>query len=138
MPELLAARVNGVLGDDMGRVADHLSRCPTCQATAARLGQADVLFPVGSAGRVTELRAEWLELAGDMSRAAGTGLQATTPPRRPGPTQEPPRSPTGDPEPAQHLPARGRVRRGGLIGAVRRLAGTPSAEARGAPLRRRR
>ena len=65
MPELLAARVNGELPGEEGPVVHHLSNCRRCQASAARLGQAEVMFPVGSGGEVTELRAAWLQLAGD-------------------------------------------------------------------------
>lgn len=53
MPELLAARANGELCDQERPLADHLSHCPTCQATVARLGQAEVMFPVGSLGGVS-------------------------------------------------------------------------------------
>ena len=56
MPELLAARVNGELHGQAGPLAEQLAGCPTCQAAAARLGQAEVMFPVGQpVGRPSSL-----------------------------------------------------------------------------------
>ena len=134
MPELLAARVNGELPGHAGPLTEHLVGCPTCQAAAARLGQADVMFPVGSAGGVTELRAEWLQLAGDANTAADAQPQSSASAVTSSPPRGPPGATISDRDPPLQPPIRGRVRRGGLVGAVKRLTGAPDAEPRGRSL----
>lgn len=165
MPELLAARVNGELTGREGPIVDHLSRCAVCQSTAARLGQAEIMFPVGSPGEVTGGRAAWLRLAGNQSEdtealpldaqmpwldaeasepaasPAGTPAQPSdaaapapdTGAREEAQPNEPAARPAGadapdsvSGQPVYSKPAQPqvqvRVRRGGLVAAVRRFA----------------
>ena len=126
-----AARINGELPGQEGPLADHLAGCRACQAAAARLGQAEMMFPVGSAGGVTELRAEWLALAGDAGKATDSEPEVTTAAADSDTFREPLTSPESDRPPPEDVPARGWSRRGGLVGAVRRLAGAPYAQAPG-------
>jgi hypothetical protein len=114
LPELLAARVNGELPGQASPLAEHLAGCPTCQAAAARLGQPEVMFPVGSAGGVTELRTEWLQLAGQTS-AEGADPRSSDLADEVRHRDQPLATPIRDREP----PTGDRVRRGGLVGAVK-------------------
>jgi hypothetical protein len=126
MPPLLAARVNGELPGQEGPIIDHLSDCSTCQAIAARLGRAEVMYPVGSPGGVTELRATWLTLAADTTEATAVRPAETNHSLQTPASPEPPASPlthaadSGSGQPPE--PVSVRARRGGLVGAVRRFA----------------
>ncbi len=92
MPELLAARVNGELPGSERLVIEHLADCVTCQASAARLEQAETAFadwPVPQ----RDARGAWLELAEAEAPVAPRDLQWTPPPRLSSPRLHHPLSP---------------------------------------------
>lgn len=105
MPELLAARANGELGDGGPLVREHLESCPVCSATAARLERAEQAYrqPGG------EARAEAEPVAVREAAAAA--------PIAPEPAPAPP-----PPAPSPPAPIIVRRRSGGLVGAVRKAA----------------
>jgi hypothetical protein len=105
MPELLAARTNDELPGSGDLVGEHLRDCPVCQASAARLEQAEVAF------------AAWPTAARE-TRDASLGL-AEGPTESPAAVHAPLASP---PQASPERPVRVRARRGGLVGAVRQLA----------------
>jgi hypothetical protein len=154
MPELLAACANGELTSDERQARRHLERCPICTATVDRMNQAERRFleargwdePAPLAGEpvAEEPVAE--------EPVAAERVTEPEPPSEPEPVAEEPapeaRAPapvaevsepavqTPEPEPAVQTPEPApepapathqvvKVRRGGLVGATRRLVGRP-------------
>jgi hypothetical protein len=113
MPELVAAHINGELLGSGDLVDEHLRGCPICQASAARLEQAEVAFAAWPTA-ARETRDTSLRLAVSPTESAA----ATHPP------------PASQPQASPERPVRVRVRRGGLVGAVRQLARSRGANQR--------
>jgi hypothetical protein len=145
MPELLAAYANGELQGDERQSRRHLERCPTCAATIERMNRAERRFvaargwdepaaveeePVApaedSVAWAPEPRPE--PAAETPERVAETQSEpepvAETPPE---PEPEPVAAPVPAPAATAAAPTTQvvRARRGGLIGATRRLVGRP-------------
>jgi hypothetical protein len=106
-PEVLAARMNGELPGPHDLVEEHLQGCSVCQGSAARLEQAEIAF----AAWPTAVRDAPPELAGGPSESPTA--------------REAPRS--SSPQLWPERPTRVRGRRGGLVGAVKQLARSRSA-----------
>jgi hypothetical protein len=108
--ELLAARMNGELTRSEKPLERHLKRCATCRRTAGRLADADpALADAGGEAPPDHIRASWLELVGREDLAAVTEVEVPAEPAVAG-------------ENGTVAPVFVRARRGGLIGAARRLA----------------
>lgn len=138
--ELLVARMNGELIRSEDPLEQHLKGCSTCRQTAVRLTNADAaLTGAGGEAPPDHLRASWLELVGQetvtkaddaaVGRGAATASDnGTTPDRAASAEHERPVdqeqvAPESEPEPSRQVRVRGR--RGGLVGAARRLASSP-------------
>jgi hypothetical protein len=144
--ELLVARMNGELARSEEPLEQHLKHCSTCRWTAERLTDADsTLTGRGGDAPPDDIRVAWLELVGPeeltaLDEVAAGGNRAgpeqaesiaedrQAPEPAPVAAEEPttvqPESP--DKQPADQLEPPGafrvRARRGGLLGAARRLA----------------
>lgn len=94
MPELLAADANGELPPEYEPLTEHLQSCEICQGNRRRVESAEAAF----------------EAPQQSESADRAGPTAAEPPAR---------RPASGAAPA---PVRVRARRGGLVGAVRRLA----------------
>jgi DNA-directed RNA polymerase specialized sigma24 family protein len=134
MPELLAARANQELSGAEDQMLAHLESCDVCRESAARLEEAERAFvapsedPAAAQGRET-----WVQLAqppGIESTAArqssrDAAVAAETP-------ADDPAQPASSANPEPSAAAEGhrlvRARRGGLIGAVRRLTDSHDVE----------
>jgi hypothetical protein len=115
IPELLAAYANGELATEERQARRHLERCPVCTATVERMNRAERRF---------------VEARGWDEPAAEADVVAAEPEPEPAAAEpEPEPAPPPDPAPspaAAEAPASPRViraRRGGLVGATRRLVG---------------
>jgi hypothetical protein len=119
--ELIAARISGELRHDDEPLRKHLRGCPACRSAAGLIARAeDALARTPEGPPSGELRARWLELA---AREGPEAEAAPEPEAEPRPEAE--IAPVPEPEP--ELPptpetVRVRARRGGLVGAARRLA----------------
>jgi hypothetical protein len=105
IPELIAADVNGELTRADEPLREHLGRCRACRHLADRLTQAEDAFSSSAPGEPPDhLRAAWLDLVApdDVEPEGATEPEAVV-------NLEP--------------PAGVRARRGGLVGAARRLIG---------------
>jgi hypothetical protein len=104
MPELLAARANGELSGPQDPLVDHLQICSLCETTAARLEYAEIAF------------AGWPSVDADDETGAepAAGHRSTT--------AAPAVPQAVEPLSLSERPAPVRVRRGGLVGAAKRLA----------------
>jgi hypothetical protein len=120
--ELLVARMNGELIRSEGPLERHLKRCSSCRQTAERLASADTaLTGAGGEAPPENVRSSWLELVGE----EWVSERAEPAPKEPVAREEPiaPEEPVApEPEQVPSRPMRARGRRGGLIGAARRLA----------------
>jgi hypothetical protein len=115
--ELLVARMNGELVRGEAPLERHLKRCSSCRQTAERLASADAaLSSAGGEAPPNQIRASWLELVG-REPAPEQPVTAEPAPVPPAPEPAP-----AEPAQAPSRPTRARARRGGLIGAARRLA----------------
>jgi hypothetical protein len=130
MPELLAAAVNDELKHDSRLIQRHLEDCPTCELTVDRMERAEHRY-AQTCGWETRLDAvpdrpeavpDRPEAVPDRPEASPAGAvepgyqAAPVPPVR---ADEPPGPP---PVPAQRVV---KVRRGGIIGGVRRFVRSP-------------
>lgn len=98
MPELLAARANGELPAEYEPLTKHLRECPICQGNERRLESAEAAFAAPPQHEPVEAS----QLAAPPVAGSDRGPQ-------PAPT-------------STAAPVGVRARRGGLVGAVRRLA----------------
>jgi hypothetical protein len=146
MPELIAARANGELPHGEGPINAHLETCRSCRQTAQKLVDAeDALAQPATRQPPEEVRTAWLLIAttgAETERAVEPAAEAPAPeppapppapeppapppapePPAPPPAPEPPPTPAasepGPPAPSE--PVRVRRRRGGLLGAARRV-----------------
>jgi hypothetical protein len=110
MPELLAASVNGELPAEYEPLDEHLRECQICRANHGRLASAEAAF--GASSSTTEPPAP----AAAEPEAAPAAPEASVPA-----APEPDRGPRPEFS-ATPSPIRVRARRGGLVGAIRRLA----------------
>jgi hypothetical protein len=144
MPELIAARANGELPHGEGPINAHLETCRSCRQTAQKLVDAeDALAQPASRQPPEEVRTAWLLIAAkgqpavpptprEEVQAPEPAPDPPAPPPHPQPAVPPtPREEVQAREPAGQAPApapdppepvRVRRRRGGLIGAARRVA----------------
>jgi hypothetical protein len=148
-PDLLAARPNGELTRSDQALERHLRRCPTCRQTVERLSEAEAALH-GQGGDLPpdDIRVAWLELVGQeevaevavpaeaptegengAGRGSGTLADEDREAREPvsqalGDLEASPESPPEMPTAAPSAPptVRARARRGGLVGAAKRLA----------------
>jgi hypothetical protein len=135
--EVVAALASDELQHDEEPIARHLKRCWRCRGTARHLMQAEDAFVRPPAGQPSEeVRAAWLELASRIPVDAVAELDEeteTVSKAEWAPEHEREAVAEGEPgfgaeqKPQQaatmpESPSRGRLRRGGLVGAARRLA----------------
>ncbi len=145
MPELLGALANGELGAESRQMHEHLKRCPACQATAARMQEAERAFAESTGWEEPGTVAADREPEPSASEPEPEP-SASEPEPEPGPsTAEPepepqlqasqrlePPPPPAQPPPPQ--PSVVRARSGGLVGAAkklgRQLSGNPPSDNR--------
>jgi hypothetical protein len=119
IPELIAARLNGEFVHNEEPLYSHLSQCGHCQIVAERLAQAgNALEHVSFTQPPAKARARWLELAA-REQPELQESESFEPEPAVGETLP---SPQAAPAPFQPAPVRVRARRGGLVGAAKRLA----------------
>jgi hypothetical protein len=129
--ELLVARMNGELTPSEEPLEQHLMRCSTCRRTAARLTDAEAaLSGAGDELPPDQIRLAWLELVGQEAFvepdevAAPTAAAVGDEERAVVQLESPPQELAAD-HAESPRPMRVRARRGGLVGAARRLASPP-------------
>lgn len=105
MPDLLAARLSGELERDQTMMDEHRERCPVCQRTEGLFATAEDGWPQPADREPpAQVRVAWLALMAERS------------------ARSPARPAERDAPPVPGEPIRTGRRRGGLIGAARRLA----------------